>query len=174
MITTCLKIMLVIVCYCIILNYFPYKAIQVKNPTTDTSVYVDIFAKRVEPCNLHKLVAELYRDQKSKQTPGFIYMYRDGDDVHKIGRTVGVSKRLKQWRKQCKKRLNFVGKWHTEKHQICERIIHLELKLNGYWLGKRSCTCKGKYHIEFFNGSARTLLEVIDFWVSYFNKCPIY
>jgi hypothetical protein len=90
----------------------------------------------------------------------------------KIGRTtaaVGVKKRLKQWQRKCNNKLKLVAKWYCKNHENCESLIHTELKLNGFWSGKKQCnSCSGS-HYEFFRSLESTLLETVDFWVKYHN-----
>ena len=72
-------------------------------------------------------------------------------DEFKIGRTslnVGVKNRLKQWTKQCNGKLKLYSKWHVKNHQICEQMIHEELKLKGFWSGKKKCENLAPYYIN--------------------------
>ena len=140
----------------------------------DIDIDFNQFKGRVKNSHLPKLLSELVRNHKGKQSPGWIYVYhKEGDDLNvmKVGRTlgkVGVNKRLNQWQRKCNQKLFLIRKWFCLKHQICEQMIHLELKLNGYWCGKRKCICKGT-HKEFFRANEQTLMETVDFWVDYFN-----
>ena len=83
----------------------------------------------------------------------YIYLKDDHSLIYKVGRTksdVGVSKRLNQWVRKCKKNLRLIQKFFVESnHELCEAMIHHELKLNRFWCGNMSCeTCEG-YHKEF-------------------------
>jgi hypothetical protein len=78
----------------------------------------------------------------------------------KIGRSaakVGVNRRIGQWESKCSRILIFVKKWYCIRHKMAEKMIHLELKLNGFWHGKRE-NCKG-YHNEFFRGDINEIFD---------------
>jgi hypothetical protein len=115
------------------------------------------------------IVKKLFKKHKSR-TPGFIYIYRLESGEFKIGRTaVGVSKRLKQWQRQCKKSCQLIAKYYTNDQESTELMIHQELRSNGKWVQINNCSCKVK-HVEFFKGKQDELIECIMFWVNYYNS----
>ncbi len=160
--------------------YFPYplpeESIATKSPSETKEKFIDLnqFAGRVAQSDLPKLLSSLLDDQNRVKSSGYIYI-KDGDyRIYKVGRTgntVGVNKRLKQWKRKCKKRLRLVKKFFVvENHELCESIIHLELKSKGLWCGYLSCeTCSGS-HKEFFKADLDTIIECCCFWVDYFNE----
>jgi hypothetical protein len=91
----------------------------------------------------------------------------------KVGRTaakVGVNRRIGQWESKCSKGVVLVRKWFCQRHIMAEKMIHLELKLNGFWHGKRFCeNCKG-YHNDFFRGDLDEIFNRIIFWIEYLNR----
>ncbi len=162
--------------------YFPLPEIATKCPPEAKEPILDLnqFAGRVKQCDLPKLLSSLLDDQNRARSSGFIYIYskdedEDGDDeIYKVGRTastVGVDKRLKQWKRKCKKRLRLEKKFFLEQnHELCESMIHLELKSKGLWCGYLFCeTCSGS-HKEFFKADLKIIIECCYFWVDYFNE----
>ena len=56
-----------------------------------------------------------------------------------------------------------------DNHELCEGMIHLELKSKGLWCGYSTCDiCRGS-HKEFFKSDIDTIIESCNFWVDYFN-----
>ncbi len=162
--------------------YFPVQQESINGKpapeTKETFIDLNQFAGRVKRRDLPKLLSSLLDNQNRASSSGFIYIYikdEDGDDeIYKVGRTastVGVNKRLKQWKRKCKKRLRLVKKFFVvENHELCESIIHLELKSKGLWCGYLTCnTCSGS-HKEFFKADPDTIIESCCFWVDYFNE----
>ena len=172
-----LIVALFIATYTVFLYYSPIVEINVITP--DTTYYdcidVNLFSNRVKQRYLGRLLHEIVKDYNQPGTAGFIYLYHrddDPDDVYKIGRTkatVGVKKRLKQWSSKCNKRLKLIKKWYCHDHERAEAVIHLELKLNGFWYGKRQCGCKDT-HNEFFRANIDTLIDCCDFWTDFLNN----
>jgi hypothetical protein len=133
--------------------------------------HLSTICSRVERCKSGKLLAEFLKNQKYKHSVGFIYMFKSDSfiDKLKIGRTIGVDNRMKQWTKQCKSKLKVIKKWHVKHHEFCESMIHEELKLKNYWCGPLKCpTCKA-FHKEYFKGDIVEIFNIIEFWVSFFN-----
>ena len=159
--------------------YFPIKqeffATQVLPETKATFVDLNQFSKRVKKRELPKLISTLLHDKNRIKSSGFIYIYiKDGDyQIYKVGRTgslVGVDKRLKQWNRKCKKKLKLVMKFFVENnHELCESMIHLELKSKGVWCGYLTCDICSGSHKEFFKSDIDTIIETCNFWVDYFN-----
>ena len=117
--------------------YFPIKeevfATQAIPETKAIFVDLNQFSKRVKKHDLPKLISTLLHDQNRIKSSGYIYIYiKDGDyQIYKVGRTgslVDVDKRLRQWNRKCKKKLKLVMKFFVEdNHEMCERMIHLEV-----------------------------------------------
>lgn len=162
--------------------YFPVQEeITIRKPPPEIkepSVDLNQFAGRVKQRDLPKLLSGLLDHQNRARSSGFIYIYKKNEDedneIYKVGRTastVGVDKRLKQWKRKCKKRLRLVKKFFVEGcHELCESMIHLELKSKGLWCGFLKCkTCCGS-HKEFFKADLDTIIECCCFWVDYFNE----
>lgn len=155
---------------------FPVKLETRRLPeVTETSLDLNQFSGRVPTKDTPKLLHTLLREHRGSAKSGWIYIYlKDGHHcVFKVGRTastIGVAKRLRQWVRKCKKNLRLVRKFFVESnHELCEAMIHLELKLNGLWCGNVSCdVCEG-FHKEFFKADLDVLIDCVDFWTTYFN-----
>ena len=100
--------------------YFPVQQETIIAPpeTKETFINLNQFAARVAQRDLPKLLSSLLDDQNRFKSSGFIYIYKKNEDedneIYKVGRTastVGVDKRLKQWKRKCKKRLRLVKKF---------------------------------------------------------------
>ena len=161
-------------------NYFPVQQETITaKPLSETkipSLYLNQFAKRISQRdlpNLFRAFLMMKHELKAADSPTFTSKTKMME-IYKVGRTtstVGVDKRLKQWKRKCKKTLRLVKKFFVEEnHELCESIIHLELKSKGVWCGYLSCeTCIGS-HKEFFKADLDTIIEWCYFWVDYFNE----
>lgn len=114
---------------------------------------------------------------------GFIYIFwQIGNFGHlKIGRSADVGRRLKEWKKQCKKEIgahfpDLDGDEGPEDLQkvphICrvEALVHMEL-LEHRRIEKKCPGCS-KSHKEYFEISKENAIQVVRKWISWMRSLP--
>ncbi|KAJ3285324.1 hypothetical protein HK104_009539 [Borealophlyctis nickersoniae] len=115
--------------------------------------------------------------ERRKDAPGFIHVFRkdsratENTRQWKVGSTkIGAIKRTRQWSKQCKIGVVLQDAIEVNRHRLCERLIHFELKAKKRWMGSVRCECKiSQGHCEWFMGTFEEIHEVVEFWSNYVN-----
>lgn len=107
---------------------------------------------------------------------GFVYMFWDQRNfgMVKIGRTVNLQQRLKQWKRQCKVTHHY---HHAQESSMqmaphvshIEKLIHIELY---NFRKKRRCDGCGRTHREWFEVSAVKVQRVFQKWKEWILRSP--
>lgn len=140
---------------------------------------VPYHAKESDGCHIAKAlnakVNESLTDEDKKD--GFIYMFWDQQNfgMIKVGRTIDLEQRLKQWNAQCK----IMHHYHQSSQegeplkiphcQRIERLMHIELR---NYRKKRTCDGCGRTHLEWFDISAEKAKKVYQKWQDWILQKP--
>lgn len=145
-------------------------------PMTKTTPY---HARLSDDCELTRaLTVQVHKPLKKEDRKyGFIYMFWDQQTfgMIKIGRTVNLEQRLKNWNTQCKTTHQYHqtlkdGEPLEIPHvQRIEKLMHIEL---GNYRRKRICDGCSQKHIEWFDISAEKAKEVYQKWQDWIIQKP--
>lgn len=113
---------------------------------------------------------------ESDKKNGFIYIFWDVANFGflKIGRTINLKLRLRDWDRQCKRKHKYLTSESGEFSEIphvsrIERLIQLELK---ECRKQRKCDACGKTHIEWFEVSLPHAVKVLQKWHTWIMQKP--
>ncbi|KAG7085307.1 hypothetical protein E1B28_008483 [Marasmius oreades] len=110
---------------------------------------------------VYRSIASKYLKRRQKgyqrEEAGWIYLVKgkwNGEEFLKIGRSINVSRRLKE-HKRCKiNDWTVLGKWWVPLSHRTEALIHLSMRLLGFRKAGQRCRC-GISHRERFVFNAR-------------------
>jgi predicted Fe-S protein YdhL (DUF1289 family) len=145
-------------------------------PLTKSTPY---HAKSSNECEVSRALSAKVRKSLTDEDrkDGFIYMFWDQKTfgMIKIGRTIDLEQRLKQWNDKCRTthhyhRTSQDGESLKIPHvQRIEKLMHIEL---GNYRKKRICNGCGRTHIEWFDISAEKAKEVYQKWEDWIMQKP--
>ncbi|RBR13324.1 hypothetical protein FVER53590_02733 [Fusarium verticillioides] len=107
---------------------------------------------------------------------GYIYLYTFPESYHdahpyiKIGYSQDVSKRMRDWKKQCGYEAKVLGEFPAEHYVKVERIVHAQL-----WNQRKrekACPACNVRHEEWFKVEAMTASKIIALWTGWMRREP--
>ncbi|KAG9502816.1 hypothetical protein J7337_005650 [Fusarium musae] len=107
---------------------------------------------------------------------GYIYLYTFPEIYHdahpyiKIGYSQDVSKRMRDWKKQCGYEAKVLGEFPAEHYVKVERIVHAQL-----WNQRKrekACPACNVRHEEWFKVEAMTASKIIALWTGWMRREP--
>jgi predicted Fe-S protein YdhL (DUF1289 family) len=159
------------------------ESLRVANPTTPSplplSKWTPYHAKQSNDCEMIRALTARASEPltEADRKYGFIYMFWDQQTfgMIKVGRTVDLEQRLKQWNAQCKMthyyhQYSQDGEPSKIPHcQRIEKLLHIELS---NYRKKRICDGCGRTHIEWFDISAERAKKVYRKWQDWIMQEP--
>lgn len=154
------------------------------NPIQGFKPYVSKRLSGSIPKELVKLLTRPLTQSDLKHQGSMYIFWQRGNFGHmKIGRSVNVSHRLKQWNKQCQKTMEtiFPGKVKKEDEQMVdsqkvphisrvEALVHLELI--GHRRIEEKCPGCFKSHVEWFEVPEHIAIGVVRKWSAWMMTLP--
>jgi hypothetical protein len=136
------------------------------SPKTNKTVFND----------LYNLITRAFLPKD--RAPGYLYGFkRDNGTCIKVGYTKDMSKRMKQWRNQCRQELSILFTEPVPHAHKIEGLVHAtlyherrrEVLVNGKCNGGRGCETK---HKEWLEVTEEHLRDVVDAWIRWFGTNP--